>query len=125
MRATSRLLQSCRITLFTRKTCGLCSQARTVLSDVWDKKPFDFHEIDIVKPESKAWRDLYDFDVPVVSSGKSDQGPSSHVLKFWQIHISKAGEPAENPKLSSKAVKLMHRFSPDDVLAKMETVEKP
>jgi hypothetical protein len=67
MRATSRLLQSCRITLFTRQGCGLCTQARSVLSDVWDKRPFAFKEVDIMKPESKGWRDLYDFDVPVVS----------------------------------------------------------
>lgn len=67
MRVSSRLLQSCRITLFTRENCGLCTQARSVLSDVWDKRPFAFKEVDIIKPESKAWRDLYEFDVPVVS----------------------------------------------------------
>jgi hypothetical protein len=38
-----------------------------VLSEVWNKRPFAFQEVDIVKPESKAWRDLYEFDVPVVS----------------------------------------------------------
>ena len=37
------------------------------MSDVWDKQPFAFEEVDIVKPEAKKWRDLYDFDVPVVS----------------------------------------------------------
>lgn len=66
MRLTSRLLQSCRITLFTRDTCGLCTQAKSVLSDVWDTRPFQFKEVDIMKPEAKAWRDMYDFDVPVV-----------------------------------------------------------
>lgn len=66
MFATRRLLQACRITLFTRETCGLCTQAKGVLSDVWDKRPFEYKEVDIVKPESKAWLDLYDFDVPVV-----------------------------------------------------------
>ena len=66
MRVTSRLFQACRITLFKREGCGLCTQARSVLSDVWDKRPFAFAEVDIIKPESQAWRDLYDFDVPVV-----------------------------------------------------------
>lgn len=66
MRATSRLLQSCRITFFTRQNCGLCVQARSVLADVWDKRQFAAKEIDIIKPESKGWRDLYEFDVPVV-----------------------------------------------------------
>ena len=68
MRVSTRLLQACRITLFTRENCGLCTQARSVLSDVWDKRPFAFKEIDIIKPESKSWRDLYEFDVPVVSA---------------------------------------------------------
>ena len=68
MRLTTRLLrQACRITLFTRENCGLCTQARSVLSNVWDARPFDFREVDIVKSESKpSWRDLYEFDVPVV-----------------------------------------------------------
>lgn len=66
MRATSTLMQKCRITLFTRKHCGLCIAARSVLSDVWDVRPFAFKEVDIVKPESQSWKDLYDFDVPVV-----------------------------------------------------------
>ncbi|KAJ4295882.1 hypothetical protein N0V88_004584 [Collariella sp. IMI 366227] len=105
MRATTRLFQSCRITFFTRETCGLCTQAKSVLSDVWDKKPFAYKEVNIVKPESKAWRDLYDFDVPV-------------------IHISKTQAPEEDPKLSSKAVKLMHRFTVNEVISKMESVEK-
>lgn len=76
-----------------------------VLSDVWDKRPFVFREIDIIKHDSEAWRNLYEFDVPV-------------------IHISKAQNPDEDPKLSSKAVKLMHRFSQDEVTAKMDTVER-
>ena len=67
MRATTRLLQSCRVTFFTRENCGLCTNARKVLADVWEKRPFVFSEIDIVKPEHKSWRDKYDFDVPVVS----------------------------------------------------------
>lgn len=67
MRITSRLLQSCRITLFTRENCGLCTQAKSVLSQVQQSRPFEFREVDIVKPEAKGWKDLYDFDVPVVS----------------------------------------------------------
>lgn len=67
MRATSRLLQlPCRITLFTREHCGLCVSARSVLSEVWDSRPFVYKEVDIVKPAAQQWKDLYDFDVPVV-----------------------------------------------------------
>jgi len=106
MRTTNRLLNlACRITLFQREGCGLCTQARSVLSEVWDKRPFAYTQVDIMKPESKSWRDMYDFDVPV-------------------IHISKSQQPEEDPKLSSKAVKLMHRFTPEQVQAKMDEVER-
>jgi glutaredoxin len=80
MRLTTRLLQSCRITFFSRQSCGLCNQAREVLSDVWDARPFEFKEVDIMKPEAKGWLDLYDFDVPVVSF------PSDLKLSF-PIHL--------------------------------------
>ncbi|KAI1386740.1 uncharacterized protein F4822DRAFT_325411 [Hypoxylon trugodes] len=106
MRATSRLLQACRITLFTRENCGLCTEARSVLSDVWESRSFQFKEIDIIKDDSKPrWRDLYEFDVPV-------------------IHINKSSAPEEHPQSASKAIKLMHRFTPDQVQAKMDVVEK-
>lgn len=66
MFATRRLFQSCRITFFTRETCGLCAQAKGVLSNVWDDRPFSYKAIDIDQPEGKAWKELYDYDVPVV-----------------------------------------------------------
>ncbi|KAI0423335.1 hypothetical protein F5X98DRAFT_369342 [Xylaria grammica] len=110
MRSTVRLLQACRITLFTRENCGLCSDARSVLSDVWDARPFKFKEVDIVKSETgPQWRDLYDFDVPVLT---------------WQVHISKSSAPEEQPQTASEAVRLMHRFTADQVKAKMDEIEK-
>lgn len=105
MHITSRLFQSCRITLFTRKHCGLCIAAKSVLSDVWDSRPFEYKEVDIVPPESQAWKDLYDFDVPV-------------------IHFNKVGAPEEDPKLATEARKLMHRFTPEQVKAQMDEAEK-
>ncbi|KFA64124.1 hypothetical protein S40285_09867 [Stachybotrys chlorohalonatus IBT 40285] len=105
MFATRSLLQSCRITLFTRSNCGLCSQAKGVLSDVWDRRPFDFKEVDLAEPSQRSWKDLYDFDIPV-------------------IHISKAGDAEEEVSKAGKAVKLMHRFTPEQVQAKMDHVEK-
>ncbi|KFH44494.1 Glutaredoxin-like protein [Hapsidospora chrysogenum ATCC 11550] len=103
MFATRRLLQACRITLFTRPGCGLCDQGKQSLSKVWDKRPFAYHEENVDAKGSK-WRDLYDFDVPV-------------------IHISKADSPSEDVTTASKAVKLMHRFTPEQVEAKMDEVE--
>lgn len=68
MFVTRRLLQACRITLFSRDDCGLCTQAKGVLSDVWDKRPFQYTEVNLAKPEFKHWKNLYDFDIPVVST---------------------------------------------------------
>lgn len=73
MFATRRLLHACRITLFSRDDCGLCTQAKGVLSNVWDKRPFDYTEVNLAKPEFKHWKNLYDFDIPVVSDPLSNK----------------------------------------------------
>ncbi|UKZ73163.1 hypothetical protein TrVFT333_000804 [Trichoderma virens FT-333] len=98
------LQRACRITLFSRDTCGLCTQAKGVLSDVWDKRPFQYIEVDLAKPEFKHWKNLYDFDIPV-------------------IHISKSDTPEEDINRVGKAIKLMHRFTTEEVEAKMDQVE--
>ena len=41
-----------------------------------------------------------------------------------QIHVAKSTAPEEDTELSGKAKKLMHRFTPEEVLKKMEEVEK-
>ncbi len=66
MRPSSRLLQACRITLFTRSNCSLCTDAKSSLSTVWDARPFEYTEVDVMKPDQGAWRNLYEFDTPVV-----------------------------------------------------------
>lgn len=81
----------------------MCDQAKESLSKVWDARPFAYVEENIDIKGSK-WRDLYDFDVPV-------------------IHISKSTSPSEDVTTASKAVKLMHRFTPEQVQAKMDEVE--
>lgn len=68
MHLSTTLFHACRITLFTRVNCSLCDQAKKTLSDVWNVRPFDYHEIDIMRPGYKNWRDVYEFDSPVVSS---------------------------------------------------------
>lgn len=67
MQPSTRLLQVCRITLFTRANCSLCTSAKRALSNVWDSRPFVYKEIDVMTPERKNWKDLYEFDTPVVS----------------------------------------------------------
>lgn len=58
----------CRITLFTRANCGLCDNAKQVLSNVWDRRPFEYDEIDVMRPDQEKWKNLYEFDTPVVSA---------------------------------------------------------
>lgn len=68
MRPSTRLLNACRITLFTRPNCSLCDDAKAVLSTVWDKRPFDFSEVKVMTPGQEAWKKVYEFDTPVVCS---------------------------------------------------------
>lgn len=58
---------ACRITLFTRSNCSLCSDAKQVLSNVWDKRPFEYDEINVMEQSQEKWKDMYEFDTPVVS----------------------------------------------------------
>lgn len=59
---------ACRITLFTRSNCKLCSDAKEVLSNVWDKRPFEYDEINVMEHSDQKWKNMYEFDTPVVSS---------------------------------------------------------
>ncbi|KOS20166.1 Glutaredoxin-like protein [Escovopsis weberi] len=93
-----------RITLFSRDNCGLCTKAKDVLSQVWDKRPYLYKEVNLAEPKAKNWRNLYDFDIPV-------------------IHINRLDAGEEEYGRVSKALKLMHRFTPEEVLAKMDQVE--
>jgi len=58
---------ACRLTLFTRPNCSLCDDAKVVLSRVWDRKPFQYDEINVMAADQGRWKDLYEFDTPVVS----------------------------------------------------------
>lgn len=55
-----------RITLFTRAQCSLCDDAKVVLKRVWEKRPFEFKEVDVMTRENRQWRKLYQFETPVV-----------------------------------------------------------
>lgn len=67
MRPTARLLQhTARVTLFTRKNCGLCDTAKSVLHSLGKKRSFEYNEIDVMAPEQEQWKNAYEFDVPVV-----------------------------------------------------------
>jgi hypothetical protein len=69
MRASAILRQqwSLRMTLFIRQNCSLCTDAKDVMSKVWDRRPFEYTEIDVMAPNQTKWKNLYEFDTPVVS----------------------------------------------------------
>lgn len=49
---------------------------------------------------------------------------SAMTTHFSQIHINKVGAPEEDPRFATKARKLMHRFTPEQVKAQMDEAEK-
>ena len=117
-RATSRLSR-CRITFFTRKPCGLCDAAKAVVEGLNAKRPFDYREINVMESGQEKWRDLYEFDTPVVSFGGL-KAVARGIEWIEQVHIDKA-ETLETLPLS---LKLMHRFKEEDVIGLMDKVEQ-
>lgn len=72
-----------------------------------------------MKPDQTVWRNLYEFDTPVVSISSLIKA----MADFSQIHVSNASSPEEDPELSGKAKKLMHRFSAEEVQKKMNDTD--
>lgn len=66
-RASTRLL-ACRITFFTRSPCSLCDSAKAVVQNVKAKRHLEYREINVMAPGQEKWKDVYEFDTPVVSS---------------------------------------------------------
>jgi hypothetical protein len=46
--------------------------AKEILSNVKFTRPFEYMEVDVMTSEGKKWRDLYEFDTPVVSKRKGE-----------------------------------------------------
>ncbi|NXT53304.1 YD286 protein, partial [Pluvianellus socialis] len=51
------------LTLFTKKPCPLCDEAKEVLEPY--EKRFILQEVDITLPENSVWYDKYKYDIPV------------------------------------------------------------
>ncbi|XP_010183163.1 PREDICTED: glutaredoxin-like protein C5orf63 homolog [Mesitornis unicolor] len=51
------------LTLFTKKPCPLCDEAKEVLEPY--KTRFILQEVDITLPENSVWYDKYKYDIPV------------------------------------------------------------
>ncbi|KAK6357511.1 hypothetical protein TWF718_001820 [Orbilia javanica] len=84
-----------RMTFFTKKDCGLCSTA-SLNAASWKLaatgNKAQFKTVDIFEPGNEKWHDAYVFDVPV-------------------LHLESEQDP-------SKILKLMHRFTPEEIGAK-------
>lgn len=69
MRPTVVLLQqTLRLTFFTRPNCGLCVEAKDVVSKVWKRRPFEYDEVNVMADKQEKWKKLYEFDTPVVGA---------------------------------------------------------
>ncbi|KAH8697383.1 hypothetical protein BGW36DRAFT_167331 [Talaromyces proteolyticus] len=72
-----------RLTLFTRAHCGLCDTAKLTVSKLQKRRRFDYTEIDIMTPEHKQWKDVYEFDVPVLHVQSSQSNNESELRKLF------------------------------------------
>ncbi|WPG99580.1 glutaredoxin 2 [Acrodontium crateriforme] len=97
MKATC-ILRSIRLTLFTRENCSLCDTAKVVVNKVKQTQPFEYQEINVMAASQEKWKDLYEFDTPV-------------------LHIDTHRKDGET---TAAARKLMHRFSEKEVERAMD-----
>jgi glutaredoxin len=54
-----------KVTLYTRRGCHLCDEAKQVIESVRRSAAFDYEECDI--DTDPAWQRLYNEEVPVIS----------------------------------------------------------
>ncbi|KAL2828515.1 hypothetical protein BDW59DRAFT_50194 [Aspergillus cavernicola] len=80
---TTRLFQAARVTLFTRVGCGLCDTAKHTVTQLHKRRPFDYSEVDIMVPGNKEWKDVYEFDVPVLHVQSHNTGALSDPKKLF------------------------------------------
>ena len=107
MRSTLRLLQhKIDITLFTRRNCSLCEDAKSVLAAVRVKKDYHYSEIDVMASGQEAWK-VYEFDTPVI-----------HVSR-----LCSAPQDGGQQSIARECGKLMHRFTEDQVLRLIDEIE--
>ena len=97
-----------RLTLFTRPNCSLCDTAKRTVTKLRKHRKFDYLEMDIMMSGNKAWKDVYELDVPVL-----------HV-QVCALRSSATGEPIT----VSEPRKLFHRFTEQEVEKLVNTVEE-
>jgi hypothetical protein len=87
------------LTLFTRAQCGLCDTAKLTVSKLHQRRPFDYKEVDIMAPENTQWKDVYEFDVPVLhvqSPQRTTQEPRKLFHRFTEQEVEQVIDQAES-----------------------------
>lgn len=105
MLPTRALFGQARLTLFTRVGCGLCDNARKTIVQLNNRRPFEYIETYVDEPENKKWKDVYDFDVPV-------------------LHVQSVKEGFPKEATLSDARKLFHRMTEQEVEQLVDEAEK-
>lgn len=90
-----------RLTLFTRANCSLCDTAKRTVNELRKHRNFDYDEIDVMAEGQKQWKDVYEFDTPV-------------------LHVERRDDSAT---VSLEAQKLWHRFTSEEVEAAIDQAE--
>ena len=70
----------------SRASCAICTNARATLAKVWQKRPFEYTEIDVMLPSGAAYR-AYEFDVPVIQVSRvtgGEHGAAKHGDVLWE-----------------------------------------
>lgn len=94
-----------RLTLFTRAGCGLCDTAKHTVIQLQKRRPFEYVENDIMAAKNKHWKDVYEFDVPVLHAQSVKNG------------LPKGAELSD-PR------KLFHRWTEQEVEELIDEAEK-
>ena len=51
-----------------RSNCSLCETAKATIDGLAKRRHFEFHTINVMSDGQQQWRNLYEFDTPVVRS---------------------------------------------------------
>ncbi len=98
-------MYTAQLTLFTRANCGLCDVAKERLVEVLKKRTVDYNEIDIMAAGHQKYRNMYEFDVPV-------------------LHVERVFHTYSKPNIITQPRKLMHRFQVDEVEKLIDEAEQ-
>ncbi|KAI2787932.1 Glutaredoxin-like protein [Penicillium oxalicum] len=94
-----------RLTFFTRAGCGLCDTAKNTVVQLRKRRPFEYIEKDIMDSRNKCWKDVYEFDVPV-------------------LHIQSIKDGLPQEAQLSDARKLFHRWTEQELEKVVDEAEK-